>query len=230
MILPLESTPGYGAFFRDHAAGRLPADLDILARPERPADWSRVLAERPVRRLPDELVATLRVTHRRLGAPAPSLRAVEQLAAGEALAVLTGQQPGLLGGPLYTRLKIGTAVTLAEHLTVTLGRPVVPVYWNAADDADFDEVAHGTLARPDLKLLRFSLPASSRVARGWVGDIPTPVILDALAPGVGAGLGEWFDTWLADRTAGEPRDFGEWHTTEALRWYCLLYTSPSPRD
>ena len=218
MILPLDSVPGYGAFFRDYAGGRLPANLDTLGRAERPGDWSRVLAERPARRLSDDLAATLRVSHRRLEAPAASLQSVEQLAGGEALVVLTGQQPGLLGGPLYTRLKIGTAVALAEHLTATLGRPVVPLYWNAADDADFDEVAHGTLPRTDLKLLRFSLPVSARVARGWVGDLPASAIVESLAPGTGAGLGEWFEAW----TAGGARsslDFGEWHAREALRWY-----------
>lgn len=219
MKLSLDAVPGYGTFFRDFAAGRLPADLDTLRRPERSDDWSRVMEERPAHRITDELAAALQLTHLRLAAPPASLRAVAQLKSGEALVVLTGQQPGLLGGPMYTRLKIGTAVAMAEALTIRLGRPVVPLYWNAADDADFDEVAHGTMARSDLKLLRFSLPPASRVPRGWVGDIAASVVLESLTPSTGAGLGEWFDAWHLARAAGDPLDFGEWHSAEALRWY-----------
>jgi bacillithiol biosynthesis cysteine-adding enzyme BshC len=220
VTLPLEAVPGYGAFFRDWAAGRLPAALDTLRRPERAEDRARVLADRPPFALGVELSATLTVAHRRLGAPAAALANVARLAAGEALVVLTGQQPGLVGGPLYTRLKIGTAVALAESLQRTLGRPVVPIYWNAADDADFDEVAHGTLARGDFKLLRFSLPAAARVPRGWVGDLPGSAVVEALAPALGAGLGDRYDTWhsgMARRAAA--MDFGDLHAAEALRWY-----------
>jgi len=219
MKLPVDDVPGYGNFFRDYVAGRLPAELDTLRRPERAADWSLVLDQRPAAGITDELAAALQLTHQRLAAPAASRHAVEQLVTGKALVVLTGQQPGLLGGPLYTRLKIGTAVALAEEMTRRLGRPVVPLYWNAADDADFDEVAHGTLARHDLKLLRFSLPASSRVPRGWVGDIPVSAVRESLASAKGAGLGDWFDAWEARGPADGVLDFGEWHAAEVLRWY-----------
>jgi bacillithiol biosynthesis cysteine-adding enzyme BshC len=218
--LPLDDAPGYGTFFRDWAAGRLPAALDALRRPERPGDVARALEERPPFAIADELAATLTVAHRRLEAPAAALANVGRLAAGEALVVLTGQQPGLLGGPLYTRLKIGTAVAAAERYAAALGRPVVPIYWNAADDADFDEVAHGCLARTDLKPLRFALPPAARLPRAWVGDVPGTTVLEALAPSVGAGLGDRYEAWhagLAARAAAH--DFGELHAREALRWY-----------
>jgi bacillithiol synthase len=58
-----------------------------------------------------------------------------------ALAVTTGQQPGLFTGPLYTIFKAISAVALARMLEVRWSRPVVPVFWVAGDDHDFDEAA-----------------------------------------------------------------------------------------
>lgn len=54
--------------------------------------------------------------------------------------IITGQQPGLLTGPLFTPYKAMTAVLLAEKMTQESGRRCVPVFWIAADDHDFEEV------------------------------------------------------------------------------------------
>ncbi len=52
--------------------------------------------------------------------------------------VVTGQQPGFLGGPLYTLHKIATAIALARRRTPA-GRPTVPVFWSGDDDDDLAE-------------------------------------------------------------------------------------------
>ena len=72
----------------------------------------------------------------------PSARSREALLAGRALAVTTGQQPGLFTGPLYTIYKALTAAALAEALAARWSRPVVPVFWVAGDDHDFAEIDH----------------------------------------------------------------------------------------
>jgi len=64
--------------------------------------------------------------------------AVARLVAGEAEVVITGQQPGFLGGPLYTAYKVATAIVLAE-LRTAAGTPTVPVFWSAGDDDDIRE-------------------------------------------------------------------------------------------
>ena len=56
------------------------------------------------------------------------------------LVVSTGQQPGLLGGPLYTLYKALSAIQLASRLENTLGRVVIPVFWIASEDHDWEEV------------------------------------------------------------------------------------------
>lgn len=56
-----------------------------------------------------------------------------------ALAVTTGQQPGLFGGPMYVVHKALAARALALSLERQWQRPVVPVFWLAGDDHDWDE-------------------------------------------------------------------------------------------
>jgi len=55
-------------------------------------------------------------------------------------AVATGQQPGLLGGPLYTLYKTIAVVRWAERVEREQGLPTAPVFWVASEDDDFDEV------------------------------------------------------------------------------------------
>jgi len=60
------------------------------------------------------------------------------LQAGEAEVVVTGQQPGYLGGPLYTLYKLATVIALARKRTAA-GLPTVPVFWSGDDDDDLSE-------------------------------------------------------------------------------------------
>lgn len=73
------------------------------------------------------------------GSAASSL---DRLYARDALCVSTGQQPGLLTGPLFTIYKALSAVALSRVLEEELGRPVVPVFWVSGDDHDFAEANH----------------------------------------------------------------------------------------
>jgi bacillithiol biosynthesis cysteine-adding enzyme BshC len=97
----------------------------------RSADADRLAAARAMRLPPD-----LKEAFAAHGAAARSN--LERLFGG-ALCVTTGQQPGLLTGPLYTVHKALTAVALAGEASERLGDPVVPVFWVAGDDHDFAE-------------------------------------------------------------------------------------------
>lgn len=65
-----------------------------------------------------------------------------------AVAVVTGQQVGLFGGPAYSVYKALTAIRLAEKLSAE-GLPAAPVFWLASEDHDFNEVNHCYLLDAD---------------------------------------------------------------------------------
>ena len=71
--------------------------------------------------------------------------------------VTTGQQPGLFAGPLHTVYKALTAVRLAEELESFLGVPVLPVFWVASEDHDWEEAHDTWIVGVDNELLRIEL-------------------------------------------------------------------------
>ena len=85
--------------------------------------------------------------------------ALNRLSADDAMAVVTGQQPGCLGGPLYTFAKILSAVVFAEKLQEQWGVPVIPVLWDGGDDHDLAEIDHFAwpVAEEELKVCRLDL-------------------------------------------------------------------------
>lgn len=88
--------------------------------------------------------------------------------------IVTGQQAGMLGGPLYTIYKSITTIQLAERLS-RADAPVIPIFWTASDDHDFDEINHATLLtrRHDLLTLRYHPSAQEGYRRGMpAGEIP----------------------------------------------------------
>ncbi|MHD0398006.1 bacillithiol biosynthesis cysteine-adding enzyme BshC [Staphylococcus simulans] len=66
---------------------------------------------------------------------------IDKLSRG-AKVVIGGQQAGLFGGPLYTFHKILSIVNLSLQVEDEYQKEVVPVFWIAGEDHDFDEVNH----------------------------------------------------------------------------------------
>lgn len=67
---------------------------------------------------------------------------IEKLKLENSVAVIGGQQAGLLTGPLYSVHKVISIIKLAEQKERDLGVPVVPVFWIAGEDHDYQEVNH----------------------------------------------------------------------------------------
>ncbi|MBP1759098.1 MAG: bacillithiol biosynthesis cysteine-adding enzyme BshC [Firmicutes bacterium] len=86
------------------------------------------------------LADTLKEYHKNLGANAETLKMIEELRQKETLTVITGQQAGILTGPLYTLYKAMTTIQLAKEQRKKLGRAVVPIFWIAGEDHDWLEI------------------------------------------------------------------------------------------
>lgn len=93
---------------------------------------------------------------RRRGAPPQALAAANELRHPDTVAIVTGQQAGLFGGPLFTLLKALTALRLAERVRAEYGVPAVAVFWIDAEDHDWDEVKSCGVLGADLELRHLS--------------------------------------------------------------------------
>lgn len=103
-------------------------------------------------------------------------------------AVVTGQQPGVLGGPLMSWYKIEAAIALARDVEERTGTPCVPIFWMGADDADFAEIRELVLVSADHQAIASSLPASAHPVGLRVGDIAADAV-GALWHGLAAFAG-----------------------------------------
>lgn len=84
-----------------------------------------------------------------------------QLTHPEAALVIAGQQPAFLGGPLYNIYKVVSAIRLAKALSQHWGVPVLPAFWNHADDHDIAEVHHLWIQTQSLDLRKVGLGGES---------------------------------------------------------------------
>jgi bacillithiol biosynthesis cysteine-adding enzyme BshC len=94
--------------------------------------------------------------------------ALARLAEPGTLAVVTGQQVGLFGGPAYTIYKALTAARLARTLS-DRGIPAVPIFWLASEDHDFKEISLAWSFDSSLHPVRLDVEAPSDVR-----DRPVP--------------------------------------------------------
>lgn len=67
-------------------------------------------------------------------------RNLDALNRPDTLAIVTGQQVGIFGGPLFTFYKALTTIFLANRLEDETPGRVVPIFWMETADADFGEV------------------------------------------------------------------------------------------
>src|SRR5262249_21289773 len=159
MRIPFGSLPSMSALFLDYVT-----------------DWTRLRKFYSQPYSPESIAAFARqrpavgAAHRErlCGSLTGDPTSIQKLAAG-AVAVITGQQPGLFTGPNYTILKAITVIKLAKALDA-MGIPAVPVFWVAAEDHDYQEIESASVLDRDSGLVHvrvdLSNPESSPV--GWL--------------------------------------------------------------
>ena len=119
----------------------------------------------------------LETINRRFGAGQATLENIELLREPDCIAVVSGQQAGLFTGPLYTVYKALTAVKLAGCFRQR-NTKAVPVFWIAAEDHDFAEVAKAELIGRDCQLKSVAVAAGLHREGQPVGKV---VLDDSIA-------------------------------------------------
>lgn len=138
-----------------------------------------------------ELAGALRAFQQPLGLSEPAERNLERLADG-APVVVGGQQAVLWTGPLMILYKAVTIVQAARAASERLGVPVVPVFWIAGEDHDWDEACLACLPSP------LDAPGLRRLAVPRPSGAATSVSRTRLSAGaVEAALAE-LEAGLAD--------------------------------
>jgi len=134
------------------------------------------------------------------GASAAEHAAIATLREANAVAVVTGQQTGLFGGPALTLLKLATAVHEARALTKR-GMRAVPVFWMAAHDHDWREAATLRAAGRTVRLA----PARAGVPVGAqpIGVDVARAIEDLRDAGMSTALDAARRHWVPGRTMTE---------------------------
>ena len=199
----------------------------FAGNPADPAAWRAAIARAQQQPRQRAAVATiLAAQQQRRGAPQEAVAAAARLNDPRSVAIVTGQQASLFGGPMFTLLKALTAVNCARRVQEEHGVPAVPVFWIEGEDHDWNEVKTCGVLDADLNIRRVALGDPdgvhhSAVARVGLDDSAaaavtelegilqrtefTDALLDRLRqcyqPGRGMAdaFGRWLETTLGPR-------------------------------
>lgn len=171
--------------------------------PTSPEAWRTAIARaQPHATRRSEVARILEAQQTQRGAPPAALTAARTLRDPRAVAIVTGQQAGAFGGPLFTILKAITAIQLARRVADEHNMPTVAVFWVDAEDHDWEEVSSCTVLDANFQPRTITLSPPE-----GAGELPVAAL--QLDPRVEENLAE-----LGEALA--PTDFREW-TLAGLR-------------
>ena len=205
--------------------------------PASPDAWRQVIAraqDHPRRRT--ELCDALRRQQARREAPPEARAAVERLRASESVAVVTGQQAGLFGGPLYTLLKAITALKLAARIRQEFGVPAEAVFWIESEDHDWSEVNLCQVLDADLQPRAVKLPDPDAAGRVPVASIKLDAAVEACITELADVLPptEFTGDMIAglrsayEQGRGMAEAFGRWLEQVLGRFGLIVYDAADP--
>jgi len=178
---------GYTGIYLDFLAGRSPA-IDFYLSPSIES-VARTLDQVEFAREP--MVDILRRQNEVYRSSEATMARIEQLRERRAVCVFAGQQAGLFGGPLLTLIKALAVVKAARLYSEQLHRPVIPMFWIAGDDHDFEEANHTFVLTRAGEICRatYQTPPPSELPMAEI-RLDDPQELDRLKSQLGDCLGE----------------------------------------
>ncbi|MBU3699515.1 MAG: bacillithiol biosynthesis BshC [Candidatus Kapabacteria bacterium] len=137
---------GTNSVARDFIAGREPISSRFPNRTItlefcRKRSWQGASRSR-LRQLAEQSMAPMMASDRQLAS-------LDLLGSPESVVVATGQQIGMMGGPMYTLYKIRSAVAECRLIKASLGVEAVPVFWMEDNDHDAAEASQVLLPGAD---------------------------------------------------------------------------------
>jgi bacillithiol biosynthesis cysteine-adding enzyme BshC len=158
--------------------------------PADPQEWRHAVARaRSHERNRDGIAEMIGAQQRRRDAPEAARTAAERLRHSDTVAVVTGQQAGLFGGPLYTLLKAVMALRLADRAARDLDVPVVAIFWIDAEDHDWDEVATSIVLDSRDEVRRITLPRPESAIDRAIGHVRLTAGVEAALADLAAAMG-----------------------------------------
>jgi uncharacterized protein YllA (UPF0747 family) len=134
----------------------------FAGNPDDPAAWRDAIARtHQHHRQRDAIADLVQAQQRARGASDAAISATALLRNPQTVAVVTGQQAGLFGGPLFTLLKALTRFDSPSRYEPSTACRRSPVFWIDAEDHDWDEVKSCSVLDADMKPLAIA-PAIRR--------------------------------------------------------------------
>jgi bacillithiol biosynthesis cysteine-adding enzyme BshC len=157
--LPFRQVPHTTRLFLDYLE-HAPAVQSFYPRSAKFLEWAQaeVLNVRYPAERRKQVAEILERQNKTFGASAKTLENIAAFRDG-ALALVTGQQVGLFGGPAFSLYKALSAVKLAREAQ-SLGINCVPIFWLATEDHDLEEINQVRLLSADGQLERLTSNAS----------------------------------------------------------------------
>lgn len=200
-----------------------------------PNEIEKAIVEFPTARV---AIPGLREYNQRLGAPDLTLKNVDILAKEKCHIIMSGQQPGLLLGPLYTLYKAIHIVKLARNLSTAHKSNFIPIFWNASEDDDWNEANHLYFLDREEGVAKIAVSLNEEIRGSSLGKIPLKGIgtddflkeLRGLFPKT-----EFRDECLRliDDSKGEAVSFSDWFSGLLLRLlgdYGLILFDPTCQE
>lgn len=78
--------------------------------------------------------------NKEVGNSSAAIENIRKLKSPKTVAIVTGQQPGLFTGPLYTIYKAINCIQIAAYVRQKFNYDAVPIFWVASEDSDFEEM------------------------------------------------------------------------------------------
>jgi len=176
LAVDIRTFPWIRRLASDYAFAFAKVEPFFAGDPATPSAWADTITRsQSFKRQPAEIARVIAAQQAGRNAPAASRESATRLADPATRVVITGQQAGLFGGPLFTLLKAITTMKLAAEVSREHRVPVVPVFWIDAEDHDWPEVSGCTvldteLAPATVRLEDLPGAGSSPIARLTLND------------------------------------------------------------